>query len=90
MAISFDLGLGVQEFDVELFCDAACLSADLDVGISVKKSAPEYQGAYSITPSASEQTFMTKGKIMKENMTVQEIPYVEVSNASNGVTVTIG
>lgn len=89
MAISFDLGPEVQEFDVALFCDAPFLDASMDMGVTVKKEAPEYQGTYSIIPATSDQTIMTKGRLMKENVTVQEIPYFEVSNASNGVTVTI-
>lgn len=52
---------------------------------------PIYDGAYEITPSAStEQTLMTSGKMMDADVKVNKIPYAEVTNSSNGTTVTIG
>ena len=51
---------------------------------------PEYQGSYEVTPSSKEQTLSTAKKVMREDVKIKEIPYVEVSNASGGITVTIG
>ena len=50
----------------------------------------EYQGSYEVTPSSKEQTLSTARKVMREDVKIKEIPYVEVSNASGGITVTIG
>jgi hypothetical protein len=36
------------------------------------------------------QEFQTKELRMKQNLLVQEIPYLEVSNTSGGTTATIG
>lgn len=53
--------------------------------------APDYDGAYDVIPMAWEgQTLPTAMKLLRENVTVQEIPYYEVSNQSGGVTVNIG
>lgn len=49
-----------------------------------------YEGNYSIVPKVSEQTMFTKDKVMLDNVTVEAIPYAEVTNNSNGYTVTIG
>ena len=52
---------------------------------------PIYDGAYEVTPSAStEQTLLTSGTMMDADVKVNKIPYAEVTNSSNGTTVTIG
>lgn len=49
-----------------------------------------YDGEYDITPKVEAQTMPTKEKIMLEDVTIRAIPYAEVTNQSNGKTVTIG
>lgn len=56
----------------------------------IEALSPEYDGSYIITPSVTEQVFNTKGKTMKDNLTINEIPYTEVSNTSGGTTARIG
>lgn len=51
---------------------------------------PIYEEEYSVTPSATPQTLPTAGKTMTDNLTVEEIPYYEVSNDEGGTTVNIG
>lgn len=52
---------------------------------------PVYEGAYEITPSAeNEQTLNTAQTFMDADVVVNKIPYAEVTNTSNGKTVTIG
>lgn len=53
-------------------------------------SAETYSGAYTVTPSSSEQTLETASKLMEDDVTVKEIPYYDVSNTSGGSTVYIG
>lgn len=48
-----------------------------------------YEGEYSVTPSSAVQTLETRGKTMREDVTVLAIPYFETSNES-GTTVYIG
>lgn len=49
-----------------------------------------WNGNYIVTPSVFAQSLDTKGKVMRENVTINEIPYSEVSNTSGGNTVHIG
>ena len=52
---------------------------------------PVYDGTYEITPSAeSKQTLKTANALMDADVVVKKIPYAEVTNTSNGTTVTIG
>lgn len=55
------------------------------------KDLPTYDGEFLVTPSAdSDQTLQTAGKYSKSNITVEKIPYSEVSNTAGGTTVIIG
>lgn len=50
----------------------------------------EYTGEYVVTPKAFKlQTLPTTDKVLKQDVTVLEIPYMEVHNVT-GTTVTIG
>lgn len=51
--------------------------------------APPYEGDYTVTPSAIEQTLTTRDKRMLDNVIVKSIPFIETSN-DNGTTVYIG
>ena len=51
---------------------------------------PIYDGDYFVTPAATAQTLRTAQKKMIEDMVIKAIPYAEVTNTSNGKTVTIG
>lgn len=66
----------------------------LQVKISpIIRAAPEsmeiYDGPYSVTPTVQDQILATAQRYMRDDITVTAIPYAEVSNASNGKTVTI-
>lgn len=55
-----------------------------------KDTLPIYDGDYSIVPFCDKKTILpTDGKKMTNNITVEEIPYYEVSN-EYGVTFSIG
>jgi hypothetical protein len=49
-----------------------------------------YVGDYEITPKITAQKLETCDKVMRDDLTINAIPYAEVSNVSNGTTVTIG
>ena len=52
--------------------------------------APVYEGEYNVIPKAyEEQVLQTKEKTLLENVTVQKVPFYEVSNTSGGNTVNI-
>lgn len=57
----------------------------------VAKNLPTYDGEFLVTPSAdNDQTLQMAGKYSKSNITVEKIPYSEVSNTAGGTTVIIG
>ena len=59
-------------------------------GIRPDTLPAEYTGAYDVTPATAQQELETDGKRMAGNVTVQAIPYYEVSNPQNGKTIIIG
>ena len=64
------------------------------MAMSIEKSVtplPEYEGPYSVTPKLYiGNTLETKGKSMRDNVSVGAIPIFDVSNPAGGRTVTIG
>lgn len=62
-----------------------------EVSIIHHGDLPIYDGEYIVTPKAfEEQILETANKAMRDNVTVLEIPYIEVTNPSGGTTVSIG
>ena len=49
-----------------------------------------YDGEYDVTPMLTEQELATRDKLMRNNVTVREIPIVSTSNPYGGQTVVIG
>lgn len=49
-----------------------------------------YEGDYRVTPTVDGSVLKTRDKFMADDLTVEPIPYAEVKNVANGVTVTIG
>lgn len=54
------------------------------------QSLPVYAGEYEITPTVDGRTLQTAQQLMQEDVTINPIPYYEVSNTSGGTTVYIG
>ena len=51
----------------------------------------EYTGQYQVTPLPYvEQILRTRNKVLKYDVTIEEIPYYETSNDAGGYTVIIG
>lgn len=52
-----------------------------ELGLPDIAPAPEYEGPYRVRPKAYiEQVLGTNGKLMTDDVTVEEVPYTEVSN----------
>lgn len=49
-----------------------------------------YNGEYVVIPKIEEQTMKTRDKRMTKDITIESIPYYEVSNIQNGKTIIIG
>ena len=60
------------------------------VGYAQTKPLPWYEGEYEVTPKWEDIVINTKQKSMRDDVTVTEIPYLEVENPQGGVTVVIG
>ncbi len=61
--------------------------ASLKGSICVTKEYDAYAGEYTVTPKAfNSQVLETANKVLKENVTVSEVPYWETRNESNGTT----
>lgn len=64
--------------------------ADGEGGTGSTADYPSYNGAYTVTPLAdADVTLETAEKLLTADITVQKIPYVEVTNASGGTTIYI-
>lgn len=65
---------------------------DIAIGCGgVHESADYYDGEYVVTPLAWEQTVLnTDGLLMRDDVTVLEIPYYRSSNPHGGDTIFIG
>ena len=50
---------------------------------------PNYDGSYSIIPKVDAQTMATRNKSMIDDVTVEAVPYSEVSNEAGGYTANI-
>lgn len=51
---------------------------------------PTYEGNHSIVPSFADQLLDTSGLLVEEDIKIEAIPLVRVSNNSGGMTVIIG
>lgn len=58
-----------------------------------KATAPggePYDGSYNVTPEFSAQTLATRGKSMRDDVTVEAITVSRTENAAGGKTIYIG
>lgn len=51
---------------------------------------PYYSGDYEVDPRKVDQVLETKNKSMRDDVVVNSINYLEVSNPQGGMTATIG
>lgn len=55
----------------------------------IESEAPEYDGTYEVTPTDAAQTLQTAHRLLRQDVTVNGVPYFETGNESGGVTVSI-
>lgn len=73
---------------IATFCEPCPMKAEFDEAYFIGEYDP-YLGPYRVIPKAfQEQILKTKEKSMTDNVTVEEVPYTEVSNVE-GTTVII-
>lgn len=83
---------GMVRFDeVQLLTDAEKAQARKNIGALSLEDLPKYEGAYSVTPSAHDDTTLeTAQKYLDADVQVKKIPYYETDNAAGGTTIYIG
>lgn len=57
---------------------------------SIRENVEYYEGDYDVTPAVNSQTLDTAKKFMGDDVTVNPIPFFDVSNTAGGTTVYIG
>lgn len=84
------LKLDGGEVNAKVDASPLCINTGLNLGTVINRTdLPPYEGPYVATPKVQSQIFDTSSKAMKEDFTVLEIPYQEVSNPQGGETVII-
>lgn len=59
------------------------------IGTYTPEGIETYEGDYTVMPKVAEQKMDTKNKMMKDNVTIEQIPFHKISNET-GTTVVIG
>lgn len=79
-----------SKFDAVFENDTCIFEVDFgEVFISGDNEFDAYDGEYEFIPSIEQQTIHTAEKYVKEDIVIKAVPYSEVTNISNGKTVTI-
>ncbi len=81
------LDLDVRLLEGSLSSGTILIDSELDIGSGGR--LPNYEGDYTVIPKVYEQTLATKNKSMTDDVTVEAVPYAEVSNPSGGKTANI-
>lgn len=78
----------VMEIEIEL--EESVNEIEIEITEGGGSQLPFYNGDYVVSPKVKENVLLeTKNKSMKDNVTVLEVPYMEVHN-EKGTTLTIG
>ena len=92
--ITADIDIQLDEESVELaieFDSDDTLNAEFSEIVEVvPDDVPAYEGDHEITPTFQEQFLDTSGLLVEEDIKIEAIPLVRVSNNSGGMTVIIG
>lgn len=86
--IELCLSVQVDTYELEVCSNEHLLSAS--VAEIVPVGGGPYTGDYVVDPSFVESTLPTKDKLLLEDVTINPIEVVRVSNPSGGKTVFIG
>ena len=58
--------------------------------VSMPETFDRFSGEYRVVPAVESKVLQTKDKLMGDDVTVESIPYYEVSNPAGGATIVIG
>lgn len=89
ITVDAELQKGIIEADADL--EKSIIEVDAEI-VSIIRTGSDwgyYDGPYVVIPTAEGFELDTELKIMRDDVTVEPIPYTEVSNLSGGLTVNI-
>ena len=87
--ILLDVDVSVEEYELE-YTEEAALDVELATAIIVEKiTGDDYEGEYTITPSAETQVLQTKDFVMNDNLTINPIPNNYGLITWNGSVITV-
>ena len=66
------------------------MPVDIGEGYGGAAYYPQYTGEYEVTPKVVAQSLKTAQKVLKKDVTINAIPYFDVSNPAGGQTIYIG
>lgn len=76
--------------EIEIELEESVNEIEIEITEGGGSQLPFYNGDYVVSPKVKENVLLeTKNKSMKDNVTVLEVPYMEVHN-EKGTTLTIG
>ena len=79
-----------MQFDVKFNLSNKRIPITFDKFHEVTTIEPDYyQGSYEVTPTVEGESLATAEKTMLMDLLINKIPYAEVTNTANGLTVTI-
>ncbi len=78
-----------MDFDVKFSEIDSSFDSDFGAFQIITVGANLYEGEYNITPTPKARILPTKDKLMRNDFTILAIPYAEVTNLANGITVII-
>ena len=81
---------GSSSLTGDINADLIQLTGEVNVNAVAKQDPIYYEGDYTVKPTVESQTIHTKEKTMKNDFHILAIPYAEVTNSANGITITIG
>lgn len=79
-------------FEIGFSPTKSVFQVEFDTAVEIKEytGVDVYDGEYTLTPETTDQVLLTKEKLLKENVTIKEVPKQIVDNPAGGQTVTIG
>ena len=88
--ISVPMKVAVSEVALPIHVSMSDVSIPMRAAVGYTSGGVPYPGEYEVTPRFSEQVLQTNGFVMRDDVTVHEIPVTETTNPYGGKTILIG
>ena len=89
--ITVPMELAVDNVTIQMGITATECTFQTEIGVAYSMvDNPDYEGEYEVVPRLYQQGLETRDKVMRDDVTVYEIPVAYTSNVYGGKTVVIG